>query len=116
MIFSTFRRVLTASCFAFPAVIIAMQSAHAEDLQFTLHNNSTDALTEFYVESMGTKSWGENILTSPIEPGESATVTIADGKTTCKYGIKGTFKNGADVEHEDLNLCEMGSYTYTDAK
>ncbi len=116
MLSSSFRRVLTASSLALPALMIAIQSAHAEDLQFTLHNNSTAPLTEFYVESMASKTWGENILPSPIEPGESATVTIADGKTTCSYGIKGTFKNGADVEHEDLNLCELGSYTYTDAK
>ena len=116
MLSSVFCRVLTASSLVFPALIVGMGSAHAEDLEFTLHNNSASPLTEFYVESMASKTWGENILNSPIEPGESATVTIADGKTTCKYGIKGTFKDGGDVEQEDLNLCELGSYTYTDKK
>lgn len=116
MRFSILRRVLTASSLVFPALLIGIQSAHAEDLQFTLHNNSTKTLTEFYVEPTVSKTWGENILQGTIAPGETATVTIADGKTTCAYGIRGGFEGGAIVERDELNLCELGSYTYTDEK
>ncbi len=116
MLSSTLRRALVATSFAIPALLIGMQSAHAEDLEFTLHNQSSSPITEFYVESTELKTWGDNILTETINPGESATVTIADGKTTCTYGIRGTFSDGAAVEEEDLNLCELGSYTYHDKK
>ncbi len=111
---SYLRQFFVAAALSLPALAIGIQAAQAEDLKFTLHNNSSATLTEFYVEPMVSKTWGENILTSTIAPGESATVTIADGKTTCTYGIKGSFKDAATVEHEDLNLCELGSYTYTD--
>ena len=116
MLSSTLRRVLTASALALPALVIGMQSAHAEDLEFTLHNNTTKALTEFYVEPTASKTWGENILHTEIEPGATATVTIADGKTTCAYGIRGNFAEGQIVERDELNLCELGSYTYTEEK
>jgi hypothetical protein len=114
MLSPTLRRVLTATSFAIPALLIGMQSAQAEDLEFTLHNQSSSPITQFYVESTELNTWGENILTETINPGESATVTIADGKSTCMYGIRGIFSDGAVVEEEDLNLCELGSYTYND--
>jgi hypothetical protein len=109
-----FRHMFFAAALSLPTLAIGVQAAQAEDLEFTLHNNSSSTLTQFYVEPMASKTWGENILSSPINPGESATVTIADGKTTCNYGIRGDFKDGASVERLDLNLCELGSYTYTD--
>ena len=109
----TIRRLFMAAACILPALAIGVQAAQAEDLHFTLHNNSSATLTEFYVEPMSSKTWGENILTGHLAPGESADVTIADGKTTCTYGIKGNFKDADPVEHENLNLCELGSYTYT---
>jgi hypothetical protein len=110
---STVRRLFTIAALALPAVAISATAAHAEDLQFTLHNNSDLTLTAFYVEPASSKDWGANILSGTIAPGESATVTIADGKTTCNYGIRGEFKEGQPVDHDSLNLCELGSYTYT---
>ena len=111
---SILRNLLTAALVTLPTFTIGIQAAHAEDLVFTLNNNSSSALTEFYVEPASSNNWGENILNGNIAPGESATVTIADGKTTCMYGIRGAFKDGSLVERESLNLCELGSYTYSD--
>jgi hypothetical protein len=108
------RHFLTVALITVPTFTIGAQAAHAEDLIFTLYNNSSRVLTEFHVEPTTSKTWGEDILTSDIAPGESATVTIADGKTTCMYGIRGAFKDGSLVERESLNLCELGSYTYSD--
>jgi hypothetical protein len=109
----TLRHLFTAAALALPALALSVPAAHAEDLQFTLHNNSDLTLTAFYVEPASSKDWGANILSESIAPGESATVTIADGKTTCTYGIRGEFKEGQPVDHDSLNLCELGSYTYT---
>jgi hypothetical protein len=103
-----------ATAIALPIVGVSVQSAHAEDLEFTLENSSSRELVGFYVESTNVNNWGSNILQGSINPGETATVTIADGKTTCMYGIKGVFEDGSVVEEEELNLCELGSYTYTD--
>ena len=109
-----FRNFLTVVLFTLPTFAIGVQSAHAEDLVFTLYNKASSVLTHFYVEPTSSTTWGEDILGSDIAPGESATVTIADGKTTCTYGIRGGFKDGSVVERNSLNLCELGSYTYTE--
>lgn len=116
MIQSPLRKIFTTATFALSIVMVGVQSAHAEDLKFTLQNKSSSPLVEFYVESTELNHWGENILSSSIDSGESGDVTIADGKTTCSYGIRGVFADGSTLEQENLNLCEMGSYTYTDKK
>lgn len=114
MIQYPFRKLMVTATLALPMVGLGIQSALAEDLVFTLNNTSSRELVGFYVEATNMDHWGENILNGSIEPGETASVTIADGKTTCMYGIKGVFEDGSVVEEEDLNLCELGSYTYED--
>ena len=108
------RNLLTVALITLPTFTIGVQAAQAEDLVFTLYNKTSSVLTHFYVEPTSSSTWGEDILGSDIAPGESATVTIADGKTTCTYGIRGGFKDGSIVERNSLNLCELGSYTYTE--
>ncbi|NDJ17766.1 hypothetical protein GS601_10760 [Myxacorys almedinensis A] len=103
-----------ASIFAAPIAALSANSALAEDLVFMLRNTTSSPIVQFYVESTNASDWGEDILNSSIEPGETAEVTIADGKTTCIYGIKGVFADGSTTEEENLNLCELGSYTYTE--
>ena len=109
---STFRQLLAVATFVVPTIAIGVQSASAEDLQFTLNNSTKSPLVKFYVEVGSANHWGENILNGSAAPGESATVTIADGKSTCTYGIKGVFADGEVVVEENINLCELGSYTY----
>ena len=111
---SMLRNVLTAVLFTLPTFAVGVQAAQAEDLVFTLYNKTSSVLTQFYVEPTSSSTWGEDLLNEDIAPGESATVTIADGKTTCTYGIRGGFKDGSVVERNSLNLCELGSYTYTE--
>ncbi len=93
---------------------LGVNSALAEDLVFTLKNQSSSSLVEFYVESSNLDNWGENILTQDVAPGGSGQVTIADGKRTCTYDIKGVFADHSKLEDHHLNLCELGSYTYKD--
>jgi PhoPQ-activated pathogenicity-related protein len=97
-----------------PLSVLAASAALAQDLQFTLHNETSSALVEFYIGTSESDSWGENLIVTPIEAGESATVLIADGEAVCEYDILGFFENGAEAEDYELNLCELGSYTYTE--
>ncbi|MBD2021031.1 hypothetical protein H6F43_12665 [Leptolyngbya sp. FACHB-36] len=103
-----------SAVFALPIVSMTVQKAIAEDLSFTLKNATSSPLVEFYVEAMSQSDWGEDILTDSVKPGESGNVTIADGKTTCIYGIRGVFADGDVLEEENLDLCKLGSYTYTE--
>ncbi|MCJ2544451.1 hypothetical protein [Thermostichus vulcanus] len=97
-----------------PLSALVASAVLAQDLQFTLYNETSSALVEFYISTSESDSWEENLIVTPIEAGSSATVTIADGETVCEYDIFGVFENGAEAEDYELNLCELGSYTYTE--
>lgn len=89
--------------------------AAAEDLEFLLVNNSSSALTGFYVSAASSEHWEENLLEGSILASDyEVTVVIADGTTACIYDIRGVFQNGDVVEDLALDLCELGEYTFTD--
>ena len=100
---------MTAAIALFAAV-----PAFAEDLVFTLVNNSSVNITEMYVSKHSTDQWEENILDgSTIDAGTQSDVTIADGATTCDYDMRFVADNGATHEVSQ-NLCELATYTLTD--
>ena len=115
MFYPSVRHVIVATVLSLPIVSLSVQPAQAEDLNFTLKNKTSGTLVEFYVESSDQDSWGSNLLVGQnIKAGESGVVTIADGKTTCVYDILGVWADGSKTEDYKLNLCELGSYTYTE--
>jgi len=85
----------------------------AEDLVFTLVNDSSHTIVEMYVSEVGAAQWGENILVGPVEPGVSGNVTIADGLDVCDYDLRYVSAEGGEAE-DTQNLCELGTYTLTD--
>jgi hypothetical protein len=93
--------------------LAAASPAVAEDLVFTLINNSSVNITEMYVSKHSTNSWEENILSGSVDAGTQAEVTIADGETTCDYDMRFVGDNGATHEVSQ-NLCELATYTLTD--
>jgi hypothetical protein len=108
----SFPKVIAATVLALPTLLMMGQNALAEDLTFTLKNSSDSPLVEFYVEDSSQSDWGSDLLTESVNPGEEGTVTIADGRTTCTYDILGVFADGSKLDERQLNLCELGSYTY----
>lgn len=88
--------------------------AFAEDLVFSLINNATQPLTNLYVSLPEADEWGDDILgVDVLAPGESATVTIADGATVCDYDLQIVMENEATMEGT-ADLCELNEFTVTD--
>ena len=88
--------------------------AFAEDLVFSLINNSSQPLTNLYVSLPEAGEWGDDILgTDVLAVGESATVTIADGATVCDYDLQIVMENEATMEGT-ADLCELNEFTVTD--
>jgi hypothetical protein len=86
----------------------------AEDLVFTLVNDSSHSITEMYVSPVGEDQWGENILTvASVDPGVSGDVTIADGLDVCDYDLRFVTAEGAEAE-KTQNLCEIATFTVSD--
>ncbi|PSJ54940.1 hypothetical protein [Pseudaminobacter soli (ex Li et al. 2025)] len=89
-------------------------SAKAEDLVFTLTNGTGSVLTEFYTSPTGVDNWEADVLGRDVlNPGESATVTIADGRSVCNYDMRFEFTEDSDLTTttDTQNLCDLGSYT-----
>ena len=100
--------------FAFAALATLMATpALAEDLVFTLVNDSSHTITEMYVSPVGVDQWGENILFGAVEPGVSGDVTIADGLDVCDYDLRFVSGEGGEAE-QSQNLCDMAIFTVTD--
>ncbi|NKN36635.1 DUF3108 domain-containing protein [Agrobacterium sp. a22-2] len=101
------------------AAVLAMVTfsagiAQAEDLVFTLKNNTKSTLTHFYTSPVGVDDWEGDVFGSQVlEPGETIELTIADGRTVCEYDMRMEFEGSAtlDTTEDTQNLCEMGSYT-----
>jgi hypothetical protein len=95
------------------AIALTATPAFAEDLVFTLINNSSVNITEMYVSKHSADTWEENILDGTVDAGTQAEITIADGETTCDYDMRFVADSGATVE-VNQNLCELGTYTLND--
>lgn len=97
------------------AAIMSATAASAEDLQFLLVNESSAAVTAFHVSTSSSDSWEENLIAGGyLDSGYEINVLIADGQTTCVYDVLAEFSDGATLEDYNLDLCEMGSYTFAD--
>lgn len=96
------------------ALVLLATPAAAEDLQFTLINDSSLKLVEMYVSPHEQDSWGENILNvASVDPGTQGTISIADGETVCDYDMRFVMDNGNDVSATQ-DLCKLATFTLND--
>lgn len=98
--------------FAAALALVATPSL-AEDLVFTLANNSSQTIVEMYVSEVDSDQWGENILLGAVDPGVSGDVTIADGLDVCDYDLRFVTAEGGEAE-QTQNLCELATFTVND--
>ena len=99
--------------FAALATLVATP-ALAQDLVFTLVNDSSQTIVEMYVSPVGEDQWGDNILTvDAVEPTVSGDVTIADGLDVCDYDLRFVTAEGAEATKAQ-NLCEIATFTVSD--
>jgi hypothetical protein len=100
--------------FAFAALAaLTTTPALAEDLVFTLINDSSQTIVEMYVSEVDADLWGENILFGAVEPGVSGDVTIADGLDVCDYDLRFVSVEGNEAT-QTQNLCELSTFTVND--
>jgi hypothetical protein len=86
----------------------------AEDLVFTLVNDSSHTIVEMNVSPVDEELWGENILSvDEVTPGMSGEVTIADGLDVCDYDLRFVSNEGIEAT-QTQNLCEINTFTIND--
>lgn len=101
---------------ALAAAVVAASAVPslAEDLKFQLTNGTNSVLTRFYSSPTGVNSWEEDVFgDNVLNPGETMNITIADGRTVCKYDMRFEFDENSDLDttEDTQDLCQMGSYT-----
>ncbi|MBD9647585.1 hypothetical protein M2267_001502 [Ensifer sp. KUDG1] len=96
------------------AVVMCLSTtAKAEDLVFTLKNGTNSVLNNFYASPTGVDNWEDDIFgRQALGPGEEMEITIADGRSVCRYDMRFEFQgDDLDTTTDTQDLCEMGSYT-----
>jgi hypothetical protein len=90
--------------------------AAAQDVEFTLINNSSQSLHYYYAAPSNTDDWGDDLLgeTGTLEPGEVADVFIGDGSDQCLYDFLFETAEGGELDVREVDICALGSYTLTD--
>ena len=100
--------------FAAALVTVVASPVLADDLVFTLVNDSSLSITEMYVSPVDQDQWGENILNvAAVDPGVSGDVTIEGGAEVCDYDLRFVTGEGAEAE-KTQNLCEIATFTVND--
>lgn len=98
------------------ALLASAVPAMAQNVEFTLINNSSQALHYFYTTPSNENSWGDDLLGADgtLEPGMQGTVTIGDGSDQCLYDFRFETGEGAVLEVPGIDICTLNSYTLND--
>ncbi|MGB8815251.1 MAG: hypothetical protein WCC57_18895 [Paracoccaceae bacterium] len=87
--------------------------ALALDRRVTIVNNTGFTMVKFYGSNTGSKSWQEDILGNDVLPsGSQVTVNFNDDSGYCKFDFKAVFDDGDELVREDVNICEIATFTY----
>ena len=98
------------------ALAVAVLPAQAQDVEFTLINDSTQALHYFFTTPSNDEDWGEDLLgeTGTLEAGYQGTVSIGDGSDQCLYDFRFVMESGDELIAAEIDICSLGSYTIED--
>lgn len=98
------------------ALLAGVMPATAQNVEFTLINDSAQSLHYFYTNPSNMDAWGEDLLgpDGTLESGEQGTVSIGDGSDQCLYDFRFETGEGALLEVYEVDICELDSYTLTD--
>ncbi len=101
---------------AAPLLAIAFTApAHAIDRNVRIVNDSSHGIVEFYGVNVGVRSWPESLLGEDmLPPGAARVFSFEDGSGYCRFRFRAVFEDGVDLVRESINVCEVGTYRYTD--
>lgn len=77
-------------------------------------NETRHVMVQFHASRVGTKDWEEDILGQDTVPvGGSVTVNFGTDDY-CLYDFLGIFDDGDKVEKYRINVCEIGTFRFTE--
>lgn len=97
------------------ALMAIPQVAEALDRRVRIVNDSPVDILSFYGVNVDTGEWRDSLLGDDILPaGGSIVLNFDDGTGYCRYRFRAVFADGIELERESVNVCEVGTYRYTD--
>ncbi len=96
------------------AILFGTSSA-AQDMAFSLTNNSDATLVELKVGESSNETWDEDILDGEsIDPGETADISVEDDLEDCEYDVQALYDDGDTEEVFNVDLCRLSNLTVED--
>ena len=77
-------------------------------------NETRHAMVQFHASRVGTKSWEEDILGQDTLPVGGSVMVNFGTDDYCLYDFLGVFDDGDKVEKYRINVCEIGSFRFTE--
>lgn len=111
--FKSLKRKLLATVIASALLVTtALPAAAQSALPFTFVNNSGWVLSGLYVDASASSTWGENILSRPLEfVGDAVEVTFSGYGDTCVFDIAAQFSDESYWYNTQFNLCSIVEVT-----
>ena len=102
-------------CAASAVALMFGTSAVAQDVAFSLTNNSTATMIELRVGESSNDTWDVDILDGEeIGPGETAEISVEDDLEDCEYDLQAVYDDGDTEEVFDVDLCELNDLDVED--
>jgi hypothetical protein len=101
--------------------LVISTHALAEDLTFSLDNQTNATLVDLYISPSSANHWEQDLISTPadeVQAGQKAAVTISDGRRasggprTCIYDILGVFADGQRRDAYKIDFCNLDTYTF----
>ena len=90
-------------------------SAAALDRRVRIVNDSSHDIVAFHASYLGARDWRENMLGEEVlSPGRSIVLNFDDGSGYCRFGFRATFGDGVELRRDRVNICDVGTFRYTD--
>jgi hypothetical protein len=111
-----FSRAVLIAALTIPAIALQASNASAQTnngdrRNFTVINNNDLDITHFYVSSIESKTWGDNILNGTLRKGYKSPITFGNESTQCIYDLRVIYENTSCDILRRVNLCTTRSLT-----
>ncbi len=106
---------VTLSLFLAAGFATVAQPSLADNLSFTLDNQTPNMIVQFHATPADGGTRTELLKKKGLYGGQSRKLTIADGSDACVYKIRAVFEDDSFYDvRDEIDFCENDTYTLAD--
>lgn len=97
-------------------LVAGASPAAAQNVEFTIINNSSVDLHYFFAAPSNQTEWGDDLLADVgvLASGHQGTTFIGDGSDQCLYDFLFLGPDGEELVASEVDICTLESYTLND--